>query len=105
MGIPNLGASLYATGLGYDSAAGFMGANESRMALANQVGQQVMFGGELSPEQTARVASMDKAYDLQGQMAQVNYEASQAMFAGAQAARKKDRELKQRLLDAGATFV
>ena len=104
MSISNLNAGLFATGLGYDSAAGFMGANESRMALANQVGQQVMFGGELSPEQMAGVASMDKALAMQGQMAQVNYEVSQAMFEGAQARRRQDRELRERMIAAGATF-
>lgn len=102
--IGGLGALQYATQLSFGSAGAMMNVNQSREALAENVGNQVAFGGGLSSAQTADVAQMDKAMELQGVMAQTNYQVSQAMFAGAKAQMKKDHELREKLMADGALF-
>lgn len=90
--------SMYATNLGYDSAATMFGANQARMDLANNV------TGYESQGQVASLAAQDKALMFAGMNARMNYEVSQAMQSGADTLRKKNQEQKERMLANGAIF-
>lgn len=93
--ITPMAMSMFATNLAYNSAGAMFGVNQSRMALANSA----------SPTSDASsLASYDKALALQGAAAQTNYQASQAMFAGAENLKKKNQEQRERMLQNGVLF-
>ncbi len=90
--------SMYATNLGYDSAANMFGANQARLDLAN---------GGTGYESQAGVASLaaqDKALKFAGIQAQTNYQVAMALQDSAQNLRRKNQEQKERMLANGAIF-
>ncbi|WP_373531999.1 hypothetical protein [Vampirovibrio sp.] len=91
-------ASMFATNLSYGSAATMFGANQSRAALANSA------TGTASIGESTSLASQDKALSLQGIQAQTNYQVALAMQEGASNLRKKNQELRERMLQNGALF-
>ncbi len=91
--------NMYATNLAYGSANTMFGANQARMGLANTV------TGTESPRRIVALADQDKALQFAGLNAQTNYLVSQQLQANADALRKSERELQQRLIQAGTTFV
>jgi hypothetical protein len=91
--------SMVATNLAYRSAGNLFGANQARMGLANSV-----TGGE-SQGDIVSLAAQDKALALQAAQDGTDYLASQAMQEEAQAMKKKEKELYERLRANGAIFV
>jgi hypothetical protein len=75
------------------------GAMDRQMALANRV------AGNESPRDIAQLARMDKALALQAAHAQTMYQVGLAMQETAAKMQEREQKMKQRLMDAGATFV
>jgi len=90
--------SMYATSLGYDSAATIFGANQTSMGLANGV------TGYESQSEVASLAAQDKALKFAGIQAQTNYQVAMALQDSAQNLRRKNQEQKERMLANGAIF-
>jgi hypothetical protein len=92
-------ASLYGINLAHNSMGNLYGVNQARMGLANAV------TGMESPAQIAQLHSSDRALELQGAMAKVNYQVALAMQEAAQKLLKQHEEQRRRLMQAGATLV
>jgi hypothetical protein len=99
MSIPSLSSLYYSTMLANNSAAGVFNSNQARMGLANSV------TGAESPGQMASLADMDKALTFKGTMDKTNYEVALAMQQEAQKQLKREQQMRQRLMEAGAILA
>jgi len=90
----------YGTALTQAAGSGMFNAMDAEMALANNAGSAAS-----NPAAVASLASLDKSMALFGAAAKVNYEVGLAMQNSGQSLMKKLNEQRQRLLQAGATFV
>jgi len=94
-----LAGSYYATGLTYGGAGQGFGVNQTRAGLANIV------SGNETPGQVADLQSADKAMELDGIMAQTNYQVGLALQDRFGMMRRRDMEQKRRMMEQGSIFV
>lgn len=93
--ISSIMAGLRATSMIHNAGANVQNNNQSRMALANQLGPNMTFG------QIANIQQQDKALELQNAMASLNYEIGYAQQEQAQRMQKKNVEQRQRAIQNG----
>ena len=86
------------TSLTFDSAAGFMDADDARVALANRV------TGKETPAQLALIAAYDKALALKSAQDKTNYEVGLAMQDAAIRHQKKEMEHRAQRIQNGYLF-
>ncbi len=84
--------------LSFNSAAGFMGDDDARVALANQV------TGNETPAEIASIAAQDKALALHSAMAKTNYEVGLAMQDAGMSNQKKEMERRAQRIQNGYLF-
>jgi hypothetical protein len=93
-----LGSSYYATALTYGGAGQGFGVNQTRAGLANTVGVND------TPGQIADLQSADKAMELDGVMAQTNYQVGLALQDRFGMMKRKELERKRAQLESGVIF-
>jgi len=93
-----LAGSYYATGLTYDGAGQGFGVNQTRAGLANTAGVND------TPGQIADLQSADKAMELNGVMAQTNYQVGLALQDRFGTMRRRDMEQRRRAIQEGSIF-
>ena len=87
------------TGFIHDTGGDLFGISQDQMALANSVHPY------MSQTQVAGIAQADKQLALDKAMADMNLEYGYAWQEQLERIRRKNREAKQRLIQAGAIFV
>lgn|GEM_PF-2202758 len=93
-----LAGSYYATGLTYGGAGQGFGVNQTRAGLANTVGVTD------TPAQIADLQSADKTLELDGIMAQTNYQVGLALQDRFGQMRRRDLEAQRRRIQEGSIF-
>src|ERR1044072_8067889 len=99
MGLMPMIMSMQAINMRHRAENVMFGAFERQTALASRA------TGSERPAETARLARMDRALQIQGAAAQSLYFAALAMQESAQRMQQQEQKLKRRLMDAGAIFV
>ena len=96
-----LSNSFYATGLTFGGAGQGFGVNQTRTGLGNTAGTD----GFETPDDIANLQSSDKAMELNGIMAQTNYQVGLALQDRFGMMRRRDMEQKRRMMEQGSIFV